>query len=106
MIISFDFDAVADAVKQAKKMGISDNISTMYLSNTLRSNKYAATIRRMKAAHIDSISLKYPLVSSKTVKKFHKAKLKVGVWTVPNKKTARKYAKMGVDYITANGIVY
>lgn len=105
VIISFDFNAVADTETMARAKGMS-SISTMYLRQKLSKKKYAATIRRMKAAGIDCISLKYKIISKKTVKKFHKAGLKVCAWTLPNKKTARKYARMGVDYITANGKVY
>ncbi len=104
VIISFDFDAVADVEKKAAKMDISDTIQTMYVSKDLKKGKYASTIRKMKAADIDCISLKYTLVSKRTVRTFHKAEIKVCIWTVPNKKIARKYADMGVDYITSNGI--
>lgn len=106
VIISFSFNAVADAAKMARAKGLSGSITTMYLIDKLPQKKYAATIRRMKAAGIDCISLKYKIIKKKTVKKFHKAKIKVCSWTLPNKKTARKYARMGVDYITANGKVY
>lgn len=106
VVISFSFKAVADTEKMARSMGISGNIQTMYLRQKLSSKKYSSTIRKMKAAGIDCISLNYKVVSKKTVKKFHKAKLQVCTWTLPNKKTARRYRKMGADYITANGKVY
>ena len=106
MIISFDFNAVSDAVKMAQQKGISRNIQTMYLLKKLPQKKYAATARNLKAAGIDCISLKYTAVSKKTVKKFHKSGLKVCVWTVPTRKTARKYARMGVDYITSNDALF
>jgi len=106
VVISFSFNAVADTVKMARSMGISDNIKTMYLKKKLSSKNYTSMISKLKKAGIDCISLKYTQVSSKTVKSFHKSKIKVCIWTVPNKSTAKKYAKMGVDYITANGAVY
>lgn len=106
VIISFEFSAVSDAVKMARKMDISDSTHTMYLRKSLSSKKYAATIRKMKKAGIDCISLKYTAISRNTVKRFHKSKLKVCAWTLPNKSTTRKYVRMGVDYITANGAVY
>lgn len=60
----------------------------------------------MKAAGIDYVSIKYTAVSKKTVKRFHKSGLKVCVWAVPNKKKVRKYALMGVDYITRKNVVF
>ena len=104
VIISFDFSAVSDTVKMARELGISDNIQTMYLMNSLSSDGYAAVIRKIKSAGIDCVSLKYNLVSKNTVKSFHKSNIRVCVWTLPNKSTARRYARMGVDYITANGV--
>lgn len=105
VIISFSFNAVADTEKMARAKGMSDSISTMYLRQKLSKKKYAATIRKMKAANIDCISLNYKIISKKTVRKFHKAGIKICAWTLPNRKTARKYARMKVDYITANGKV-
>lgn len=106
VIISFEFSAVSDAVKMARRLGISDKIQTMYLLNALSSNEYATVISKIKSAGIDCVSLKYNIVSRNTVKRFHKSKIKVCVWTLPNKSTARNYVLMGVDYITANGAIY
>ena len=106
VIISFDFSAVSDAAKMARRMGIDDSIQTMYLLKSLSSKRCMAVIRRMKSAGIDCISLRYTAVSKTTVRRFHKSSLKVCTWTLPDKSTARKYARMGVDYITANGAVY
>lgn len=106
VIISFEYNAVTDAVKMAKKRGVSDNVKTMYLLSKLPSGKYKSTARKLKRAGIDCISLKYTGVTKRTVKAFHKQGIKVCTWTVPNKKAAGKLAGMGVDYITANGKVY
>jgi len=106
VVISFDFDAVADTVKMAKKMGISDSISTMYLVSNFSSSDCSSTIRKMRPAGIDCISINYSYIDKKTVRAFHKAKMEVGAWTLPNKATANYYVKMGVDYITANGRVW
>ena len=106
VIISFEFSAVSDTVKMARKLGISDNIQTMYLLSALSTREYASVIRKIRSAGIDCISLKYNAVSKSTIKRFHKSKIEVCVWTLPNKSTARRYARMGVDYITANGAVY
>ena len=57
-------------------------------------------------AKIDAISLRYTAVRKKTVKTFHKAGIEVCVWTVPDKKKARKYKRMGVDYITCNSALF
>ena len=106
VIISFDFKAVSDAVKMAKKLGVSDSIQTMYLMSWISGSYYSSTIRSMKSAGIDCVSIKYPYISRQTVKAFHKAKIEVGAWTLPNKSTSRTYINMGVDYITANGRVW
>lgn len=106
VIISFDFNAVSDVVRMAGSKGMSGNIQTMYLMKKLKKKKYNAAIRQVKAAGIDCISLKYTSVTKKFVKKAHKKGIKVCTWTVPSKKKARKYARMGVDYITANGPVW
>jgi glycerophosphoryl diester phosphodiesterase len=106
VVISFDFNAVSDTVKMARKMGISQNIQTMYLRSKLSKKKYSAMARKLKRAGIDCISLKYTAIKKKTVRKFHKSGIKVCAWTLQNKKKARKYARMGVDYITANGVVF
>lgn len=105
-IISFDYNAVNDAVKMAKSRGVSKNVKSMYLLSSLSSSKYTSMAKKLKNAGITSISLKYTGVTKTTVSKFHKQGIKVCVWTVPNKATAKKYVKMGVDYITANGTVY
>lgn len=104
-IISFEYRAVTDAVKMAKKRGVSENVQTMYLLSSLSSGKYKSTALRLKKAGIDCISLKYTHVTKKTVQAFHKRGIEVCTWTIPNKKVARKLAGMGVDYITANGVV-
>ena len=106
VIISFNFNAVADAARMARSMGIRNNIQTMYLMDKLPKKKYSSTIRKMKKADIDCLSLDYTKLKKTTVKRFHKAGLKVCVWTLPSRKKARKCARMGVDYITANGAIY
>ena len=106
VIISFDFNAVADTVKMAKKLGISDSIQTMYLMSWISGSYYSSTIRKMKSAGIGCVSIKYPYINRQTVKAFHKAKIEVSAWTLPDRSTARTYVNMGVDYITANGPVW
>lgn len=103
VIISFDFKAVSDAVKMADKLGISKSIKTMYLLSWISAGQYSSIIKQMKNAGIDCVSIKYQYISRKTVKRFHKSKIKVSAWTLPSRKTAQAYADMGVDYITANG---
>lgn len=105
-VISFDYDAVTAVVNKAKARGVSENVQTMYLMNKLSSSKYTSTAKKLKKAGIDCSSIKYTYVNKTAVKTFHKYGIKVCTWTLPNKKTAAKYAKMGVDYITANGAVY
>lgn len=106
VIISFELKAVTDAVKMARKRGVDGNITTMLLAEDLPRKRYKSTIRKLKRCRIDCISLKYRLIDRQTVNVFHKAGLKVGAWTLPNKKTADKYIDLGVDYITSNGVVY
>ena len=106
VIISFEYKAVTDAVKLAKERGVSENVETMYLLKKLSSGKYKSTAQKLKKAGITAISLKYTYVNKTAVNTFHKYGIKVCTWTLPNKTTAKKYAKMGVDYITANGAVY
>lgn len=106
VIISFNYDAVTDVVKMAKKKGMSENVQTMYLLSSLSSSKYTSMAKKLKNAGITAVSIKYTSVNKKMVKRFHKYGVKVCTWTLPNKKTANKYVKMGVDYITANGKVY
>ena len=106
VVISFDYDAITDTIKLAKKKGIKKKITTMYLAYGLPSDQYAATASKLKASGIDCISLYYPSINSKLVKAFHKKGRKVGAWVIPNKAKARTYARMGVDYITSDGIVW
>lgn len=106
VIISFEYNAVTDAVEMARERGVSDNVQTMYLLKKLSSGKYKAMAQKLKAAGIGVISLKYTYVNKTAVKTFHKYGIEVCTWTIPNKSTAKKYARMGVDYITANGAVY
>ena len=101
-IISFEYDAVIDAVKMAKKRGVSKKVQTMYLLSSLSSGKYTSTAKKLKNAGIDCISLKYTSVTKTAVQRFHKYGIKVCTWTIPNRKTAKKYAAVGVDYITSN----
>ena len=103
VIISFDFDAVSDAVKMAKKLGISKNIETMYLMSWISSNQYSSTAVMLKKAGIGCVSIRYPYISKKAVRAFHKKKIEVSAWTLPSRKTSAEYAAKGVDYITANG---
>ena len=106
VIISFDYNAVSDAARMSESKGMRGNIQTMYLMSKLKKKKIKAAIRQVRAGGIDCISVKYTSVNKKMVRKFHKAGIKVCIWTVPSKKKARKYARMGVDYITANGPVW
>ena len=103
VIISFDFNAVADTVRMAEKMGISDSIKTMYLVSWFSGSNCPSTIRKMKSAGIDCISIKYTYIDKMTIKAFHKANIEVGAWTLPSIAASRYYAGLGVDYITANG---
>lgn len=105
-IISFEYKAVTDAVKMARERGVSDNVQTMYLLKKLSSGKYKTMAGKLKNAGIDVVSLKYTYVNKTAVKTFHKYGIEVCTWTIPNRRTAKKYARMGVDYITANGAVY
>ena len=107
VIISFEYNAVTDAVKKAKARGVSKNVKTMYLMSKISSSNYTSMAKKLKNAGITAVSLKYTYVNkTAVVSRFHKYGVKVCTWTVPNKKTAAKYAKMGVDYITANGKVF
>ncbi len=106
MITSFNYSAIVDARKMAKKRGISSNIQTMYLKSSQSSGSCKTVASNLNKAGINSISLKYTCVTKTLIKTFHKYGIKVGIWTVPNHTTAVKYAKMGVDYITADGKVY
>ena len=101
VVISFYFEAVADTARLTASMG-KTNITTMYLREKLSKSKYSSLIRKMKKAGIGCLSLNYKQIKKNTVKKFHKAGLKVCVWTVPSKKAAKKLKKKKVDYITAN----
>ena len=105
-VISFEYSAVTDAVKMAKKRGVSKNVQTMYLPGSLSSGQRVSMAKKLKKAGINAVSLKYTYVSKTAVNTFHKYGIEVCTWTLPNKKTADKYVKMGVDYITANGAVY
>ena len=106
VIISFDFKAVANASKRIHRKKLSRKIKTMYLMSSLSPGQYSSLARRLKKAKIDAISLRYTAVRKKTVKTFHKAGIEVCVWTVPDKKRARKYKRMGVDYITCNSALF
>ena len=106
MILSFDFKALSDAAQMARRLGLKNSISTMYLRKNLPSSMRDSIISKMKESGIDGISMKYTSVSHTTIKEFHMAGLTVGVWTIPNRRTAKKYKKMEVDYITSNGVLY
>lgn len=59
VIISFEYNAITDAVKMAKKRGVSGNVQTMFLLSKLSPGKYKSTVRKLKKVGIDCISLKY-----------------------------------------------
>ena len=105
-IISFDYSAVKDAEKLAKKRGVSSRVRTMYLVKNLASKNYKPLARKLRRDSIDCISLRYAIVTKATVKAFHKQGLKVSVWSLPDKATARKFIRMGVDYITSDGRLF
>ena len=48
------------------------------------------------------VAIHYKALTKKALKKFHNAGLKVNCWTIDEKATAERLAKMGVDYITTN----
>lgn len=48
------------------------------------------------------LDVHHKAINKEVVKRFHKENLKVNVWTVDDKELAKKYIKMGVDYITTN----
>ena len=48
------------------------------------------------------VAIHYKALTKEALKKFHNAGLKVNCWTIDNKATAERLAKMGVDYITTN----
>lgn len=106
VIISFDFRALASASKLIHRRKLGRKIRTMYLMSRISPGQYSAVARKLKKAKIHAISLRYTSIRKKTVKTFHKAGIEVCAWTIPSKKSARKYKKMGVDYLTCNEALF
>lgn len=48
------------------------------------------------------LDVHHKALSKEELKKYHKAGLKVNVWTVDDVNRAKEFVKMGVDYITTN----
>lgn len=103
-ISSFDYRAVSDAAAMAKKRGISRNVIIDYTTDRVSPGLYRTLANSMKNKGINCISMRYTSADAYTVRYFHKRRIKVCVWTVPDKTTALRCSRIGVDYITANDV--
>ena len=95
MFISFNFDDLATVREFAP------TAKCQYLISNPDKSGIEKQIKMAIDAEMDG-SFAAPYIDKKFVKRFHRAKLEVNVWTIDNKEEANEIASYGVDYITSN----
>ncbi len=102
MILSFDFDtlhAITALEPQAQTCALA---GATYLSR-LGLRRRATRVATQLAAHgFRTVGLDHTYLTPQLFQALHVQGLRVGVWTVNDPQAIRKFADMGVDFVTSN----
>ncbi|NBK21903.1 MAG: hypothetical protein EOM68_07745 [Spirochaetia bacterium] len=99
--ISFDFPTLATLRTLEPKLKLGALISKEYLSSKGITGPEAVA-KNMKALNVEYVGVKAEYLSQVLYDQLRSQGLGVGVWTVDDTITMRKFAQMGVDFITTN----
>ena len=101
VILSFDFPTLQEIRRLAPKVDTCALISTSYLQK-IGAGGPEAVAEEMASLGVQFVGIKKDWVNEKLLRALHEHDLKVGVWTVDEAKEIRKFADMGVEFITSN----
>ena len=99
--ISFDFPTLATLRTLEPSLKLGALISKAYLSSKGVTGPEAVA-KNMKALNVEYVGIKADYLSQTLYDQFRAQDLGVGVWTVDDTITMRKFVDMGVDFITTN----
>lgn len=101
IVISFDFPTLALLGSLEPNLQLGALISKGYLSSKGVTGPETVA-KHMASLDVDYVGIKYDYLSQELYDQFRAQDLGVGVWTVDDTINMRKFAVMGVDFITTN----
>ncbi len=100
-ILSFDFATLQDMKRIDPGLRTCALITTRTLE-TIGRRGPTAVAGEMAALGVDSVGVDKRWLSENLYRELRSRRLGVGVWTVDNETEMRRFAEMGVDFITSN----
>ena len=101
IVISFDFPSLATIGKLEPTLKQGALISKAYMMS-IGAGGPQAVAADIASLGTDYVGINYNYLTQVLFDEFRKKNLGIGVWTVNDKTTMKKFAQMGVDFITTN----
>ena len=101
VILSFDFPTLASVKALEPRLRTCALVSRAYLQ-TVGKRGPAAVAAEMAALRVTSVGVEKTWLTEPLYKELRSRGLGVGVWTVDDPADMRRFAAMGVDFITSN----
>jgi len=101
IVISFDFTTLNSVGKLAPDLQLGALISKGYLSSKDVTGPETVA-KHMQSLNVEYVGIKHEYLSQELYDQLRAYDLGVGVWTVDDTITMRKFVEMGVDFITTN----
>lgn len=101
VVISFDFPTLAEIRNLEPDLKLGALISRGYMSG-VGTGGPSAVADEMKALGVDDVGINYRYLSKTLYEVLRSRGLGIGVWTVNDPKVMRRFADMGVDFITTD----
>jgi glycerophosphoryl diester phosphodiesterase len=101
VVISFDFPTLVELRKLEPDLKLGALISRGYMSG-IGTGGPSAVADEMKALGVNYVGINYRYLSKTLYEVLRSRGLGIGVWTVNDPKVMRRFADMGVDFITTD----
>ncbi len=101
IIISFDFPSLQEIHKLEPRLKTGALISTKYMS-AVGVGGPKSVANEIASLGVDYVGINHQFLSQTLYNEFRAQKLGVGVWTVNDENTMKRFAALGVDFITSD----
>lgn len=96
VIISFDFEALAEAKKALPE------VPAYYLSSKVKEEDLISLLQRLKQSNIDGLNLHYMTITPELARLCKKKRVPLFSWTIDDPEVAKRLINLGVSGITTN----
>ena len=102
VVISFDFPTLQEITALEPRLQTCALVSSAYLSRFGLRRNAAAVVDRLAAQGFRCVGVKHTWMTSRFLQALRAQDFRLGVWTVNDPVAIRKFAEMGVDFITSD----